>query len=500
MRQRLTIAHIISEVQPFSKSGGLATIGGSLPRAHRELGHNVLIITPYYENIVNIEGQTLEVVAENEHIELSPGIWEEVSFLKGMLPSSDVPVYFVASKKFFGERNTLYGAVNDNARFFFFDVAALHLLKLLDLKANVLHCHDWHTGLIPYFLRGRYKKDEFWHDTACLFTIHNLAFQLGHDWWAIPEGERDPGTSSLPTFDDIDRVEKINFAKRAIMNADAINTVSETYREEIMTKDFGQELNRVLKNREKIVFGIVNGIDYDDYNPLTDPGLVQHYSDKSANRKKDNKLYIQKKYGLEVDESVPLICMTSRITNQKGFDLFSLVVSTILRLNAQIIIMGDGDKALSDTLSAAEKEFPKKFAFVPFDSDMETSLYAGSDMFLLPSRFEPCGINQLIALRYGCIPIVHHIGGLADTITDFDPYEQTGNGFTFTRYDSGNLLIAIVRALETYKYKDTWKALVVFGLQQANSWIIPAQKYIELYKTTIRLKKKFMRNGGGNGK
>lgn len=488
---KLTIAHIASEVEPYSRTGGLAKVLGSLPSAHIELGYETIVITPFYEQLIPAELlKELEVVAEKVEIELSKDIFEKVTYYKIMYENT-VPVYFVAHSKFFGARSSLYGAKNDNARFMLFDIAALHLMKLINFKPTVINCHDWHTGLIPYFLKWRYKKDEFWRDTAVLFTIHNLAFQFGHDWWSIPSEHRDDGRSALPMFDD-EALEGVNFAKRGIMNADAINAVSETYREEIMTKDFGEELHRVLKNREKIVFGIVNGINYDEFNPLTDPGIYKHYSHRSVNLKRYNKKWLQRHYALEVNPDVPIICMTSRVSEQKGFKLFLKIAKILLRLPVQIIIMGDGDKKMVEDLNKIQKEYPKQFIVTPFDERFETSLYAGADMFLLPSRFEPCGINQMIALRYGCVPIVHHIGGLADTIVDYNPQQKpkAGNGFTFIRYSSVHLLIAIVRAIETYKHKRAWKELMILSLREANSWIIPAKKYIDLYKTTIKLKEK----------
>ncbi len=487
----LNIAHISAEVEPFSKTGGLANVLGSLPKAHKDLGHKVIVITPYYERVLADSGavsdHTFEIIAENVPIELTQDIWDEVNFLKTV--HDGVPLYFVDHKKYFGDKTKIYGDKNENARFMLFDVAALHLLKIINFRPDIIHCHDWHTGLIPYFLKWRYQKDDFWKDTATLFTIHNLSYQLGHNWWEIPPDERDDGRSTLTPFDD-PWTERINFAKRAILHADAINAVSETYREEILTRDFGEELHRVLKNREENVFGIVNGINYNDYNPLTDPGLHMHYSDKSVTRKRHNKKWLQKHYRLTVDAEAPLICMTSRIVEQKGFKLFSSIVQTLLHNGTQIIIMGDGDKEIVAGLKKIEKEFPDQFVIVPFDRTFETSLYAGADIFLLPSRFEPCGINQMIALRYGCIPVVHHIGGLADTIIDFDPQTNDGNGFTFTKYDAAHLLMATTRALETFRHKKIWKSLMVRGFRQANSWTIPAQKYIDLYHATIKLHKK----------
>lgn len=491
MSKTLTIVHIAAEAEPFSKSGGLANVLGSLPKAHSDLGHNVVVITPYYEQIILEKDRGMhnfDIICQDELIEITRDHWEKVTYLKS--EHAGVPVYFIAHKKFFSERTSLYGGKNENARFMLFDVAALHLLKKINLHADIINCHDWHTGLIPYFLNGRYRKDPFWKETATLFTIHNLSYQLGHNWWDIPSEERDDGRSKLTPFTD-PWTEKINFAKRGIIHANAVNAVSETYREEILTKDFGEELHRTLKNREKTVYGIVNGIDYNDYNPLTDAGLHTHYSDKSVSRRKYNKKWLQKHYGLEVNSDIPLLCTTSRIVEQKGFKLLGIIIRSLLELSTQIIVMGDGDKKITEELQKIQNEYPDQFKIEPFDHARETSLYAGADIFLLPSRFEPCGINQMISLRYGCIPVVHHIGGLADTIVDYDPRTKFGNGFTFEKYDARHFLIAVVRAIENYKHKNNWRTLIIRGLRQANSWIIPAQKYIDLYYTTIRLKKRW---------
>ena len=497
MQKKLSIAQIAAEVEPFSKTGGLANVMGSLPRSLRQLGHKVIVITPYYENVSNIEGQALEVILENEPVEVTQGIFETVTYLKGHLPDSKVLVYFISDNKKFPRtkelNGKLYGAADDNAKFLLFDVAALHLLEILDWKPDIIHCHDWHTGLIPYMIKNRYKKNPFWKKTSTLFTIHNLVYQFGHDWWLVPEDLRDDGRTPLPAFIDSEKIERVNFAKRAILNADAINAVSETYRDEILTKDFGEDLHNILKRREDRIFGIVNGINYNDFNPLTDTGIYKHYSHKSVGRKKDNKVHIQKYYKLKTGKQIPLITMTSRIAEQKGFGLLPEVIPSLMSLGAQMIVMGDGDEKIISFLQDMQKQFPKQFVYTLFDASMETSLYAGADIFLLPSRFEPCGVNQLVALRYGCIPVVHHIGGLADTIVDFDPRTRVGNGFTTTRYDAASLLVAIARAIETYKHKDVWRKLVVSGLREANSWIIPAKKYSELYRVTRRLRNKRMK-------
>ena len=487
-KRKLKIVHIASEIDPFSKTGGLANVIRSLPKAHKRLGHEVIIISPYYSAIIDKNKFGLKEYKNNVKIDTTHQKIYEVNYYQGE-SMKDLPVYFVGNEKFFGVKKNLYGSKHENLRFMLFDLGALQLLKELNWQPDIIHCHDWHTGLIPYFLRGRFKNDEFWNKTTIVYTIHNLVFQLGHNWWSIKNEDRDDGRSSLPSTDD-PKLENINFAKRGIINPDVINTVSETYRDEILTKDFGEDLHRVLKNRESRVYGIVNGIDYNEYNPLLDPGLIKHYSDKSINYKKPNKEKLQKTLHLKIDNDIPIICMTSRIAEQKGFLLLMDIVKSLLRMNVQLVIMGDGDKTIINFFQKLNKKYPKKLTIIPFDEKMETLIYAGADMFVLPSRFEPCGINQMIALRYGCIPIVHHIGGLADTIIDFSPNNKKGNGFTFKKYNSYDLLIAITRALEIYKYPDIWNKLVVFGMQEANSWKIPALKYIDLYKVALKIKER----------
>ena len=487
----LRVAHIASEVNPFSKTGGLGSVLGSLPRAQKDLKVDVIIVTPFYEKIIDPKAYALESLGTSEKIELEPGIFETVFFYRGFLGEEKVPVYFIGNKKFFGcHHKTLYDAGNDNARFLFFNIASLFLLKKIDFQPDVVHCHDWHSGIVPYLLKTRYKKDQFWNKTATLFTIHNLSFQLGHNWRNIPPEKIDNVRSKLPSFLDSKNLENLNFAKRAINYADAINAVSETYRTEILKKTFGENLDKLLRRKKRILFGIVNGIDYDDYNPLTDLGLVRRYSSRSVQLKKYNKKFLQKHYGLTVDAKNPLLCTTSRISEQKGFKLILKIIRTVLLRGAQFIIMGDGDEKTIAQFKELQKEFPGQLVYTPFDQERETLLYAGAEIFLLPSRFEPCGINQMIALRYGCVPIVHSIGGLADTVIDYDPQTKTGNGFGFKHYDATNLLIAIIRAIENYKHARAWKNLSIAGLKEANSWKIPAQKYIDLYATVILLKKR----------
>ena len=487
--------HAAGEVDPFFRSGGLGIVVPALAHAERELGHTVAIVAPYYAALIpkKLKKQfKIELIGSTD-LEFKNGepdsTIEPVEFYKCVLEDG-VVMYFVSHKRFFLRQKSLYGRRNDNARFYLFDAAVLALLRTLEQAPDILHCHDWHTGLIPFLLRTKFKSDAFWDATTTVFTIHNLTFQFGHDWSRAP---RDEGYSALPLPGNSKKMEVINFAKRAILNADIINTVSETYREEILAKDFGEELHRILKNRQKRVFGIINGIDYEAYNPLTDPGIRKHYSDKSIERKAANKKWLQKHFKLAVEAETPLVVMTSRIAEQKGYALLKQSIEPLLSHGTQFIIMGNGDKEFIEFFERVAAQHPKSFVIVPFQAKYETALYAGGDLLLLPSRFEPCGINQMIALRYGCIPVGHHIGGLVDTIHDYDPRTKEGNGFVFKKYDSESLTLAVARAVENFKHHDSWHELIVTGMQEANSWRLPAQSYIGLYQKGIQLHKKYNR-------
>ncbi|PIS04853.1 MAG: hypothetical protein COT81_04315 [Candidatus Buchananbacteria bacterium CG10_big_fil_rev_8_21_14_0_10_42_9] len=496
-KNKLSIVHITSEVSPFSQTGGLGDVARSLPKAIKRLGHEVMVITPLYEQIIDAKKQKLKLLFEEVAITLSEGIETKVNFWVGELMPG-LKVYFVANKQYFGRKKELYGSKHENARFMLFDLAALKLLRLLQKEIDIIHCHDWPTGLVPYFLKKRYQKDPILKNAATIYTIHNMTFQLGQPWWLIPRRYRDDGYGRMPPFKHGPKLERVNFAKRAIINTDMINTVSEQYAKEILTKDFGQDLHIILKNRKDRLFGIVNGIDYKDYNPKTDPGLYRNYDAKSLDKKYLNKTYLQKYFKLPQNKDVPLVGMVTRVAEQKGFDLLFKIIDTVLKMDVQIFIMGTGDKKYEATLKSLMKKYPNKFsANLEFDAKRATLAYAGSDMFLMPSRFEPCGLGQLISLRYGSVPIVRATGGLVDTVTDFDAATGHGDGFVFIDYNAQGLLVALTRALETYKHKKQWRNLVLNGMAISSSWQVPAEKYVELYRRAIRFSQ---HNGKSNGK
>ncbi|MFW0838151.1 MAG: glycogen synthase [Candidatus Komeilibacteria bacterium] len=485
MPKSLKIAQIASEVAPYSKSGGLGVVARSLPKAIKRLGHDVVVITPFYEKVINKEQYNLRLIKEGWDIKIDKKNTVKVDVYRGWLMEG-LPIYFIGNKQYFSKKKSLYGSKNENARFYLFDLAALELLKMINYAPDIIHCHDWHSGLVPELLQERYKKDKNFHSTATLYTIHNLMYQLGHDWWSIPSRLRDDGKAPLPLFNE-NSIERINFVKRAILRADLINAVSENYAVEIMTKDFGEDLHIILKNRQAKLFGIVNGIDYDVYNPEKDPGIIRNYNYKKIQHKADNKAWLQKFLSLPVRLETPVIAMVTRITEQKGFDLLDKIIEPLLTQPLQIAILGGGDKKLISSLKKIQKNYPDQLGIYPkFTSKYETSFYAGSDMLLMPSRFEPCGLGQLISLRYGSVPIVRATGGLADTVQNFNPKNESGNGFVFNNYSSKELLIAIIRALENYKHSRAWKNLVIKGMKISNSWEIPAQKYEVLYNKAIK--------------
>ncbi|MDD4902437.1 MAG: glycogen/starch synthase [Patescibacteria group bacterium] len=487
MPQKLKIASVSAELSPFTKTGGLADVAGSLPKAFFEQGAEVICITPFYAQAIDREKFELKLIGENVELRINSEETVNVSYWQGWLEEG-LPVYFIENAKYFSRKKELYGSQHENARFFVFDLAALKLLSLLKFSADIIHCHDWQAGLIPYFLKTDFRYSDTLAKTKTVYTIHNLVFQLGHDWWEVPAEKRDSGHTPLPLLADPD-LEFINFAKRAILSADAITTVSETYREEIMTNESGEDLHRILTNRQDRFFGIVNGINEAAWNPDNDPGLYCNYSRKNFSLKEENKKSFQKKFGLTVDTGLPIACGTSRMTFQKGFELILETLPHLLELDLQIVLIGACGKEYLGRLKKIANQHPKKILLLPTHEDCmkyETFAYAASDFFLMPSEYEPCGLNQMIAMRYGCVPIVHRVGGLNDTVNDYNPVTGRGTGFAFDRSDSYQFYGAVIRAMEEYGHKERWKKIVAEIMEKSNAWEIPAKKYLKLFRKIIK--------------
>jgi len=490
MPKPLKILFITTELEPFCKAGGLGDVSRSLPKALSAMGHDVKIIMPLH-GVIDEDKHNIKLVEKDLKARIDKNNKINFRIKKGYL-TENLPIYFIDKYRYFRSRGKIYGYDDGNQRFMFFCFAALKTIeKINSLQPDIIHCNDWQTGLIPYLLKTRFNnKDEF-RKIRTVFTIHNLTFQMGKDWWTIKKREWDDSVSDIPDFNDKYKIDRINFTKRGILNADIVNTVSEQYAKEVTQQKFGQELHDILleKYEEKRFYGIINGIDYKEYNPKTDPGLKARYDYNSLDKKNINKKYLQEKFGFEIDGNIPLIAMATRITEQKGFDLIIEIIDALLRLKMQLILVGSADPYYKKIFKKLSKKNPKKVAArLQFETKNITSVYAGSDMFLMPSRFEPCGLGQMISLRYGSIPIVRETGGLSDTITNYNPRTGQGNGFVFKTYDSKDLLVAVTRALENYKYKNAWLKLVRNGMQESFSWEVPAKKYVILYRKALKLK------------
>jgi starch synthase len=479
----LRILFVASEGVPFVKLGGPADVIGALPKALRRLGHDVRVVLPRYAGVDPARWQLKRVVArlrvpmESSH--------EEVAILAGEMPGG-VPVYFVDAPRFFSREN-IYGYTDDGERFILFCRAALEMTRRLGWAPDLLHCHDWHTAIIPNWMRTLYRDDPHLANTATVFTIHNLAFQ-GIFGYRILEiaGVAEQGFI-YPAVSELANV--VDLMGRGIHYADIVSTVSPRYAREILTPQFGERLDPILRERSDRLYGILNGIDAEAFDPATDRALVAPFDAFALGRRAANKRALQEQMRLPADPRVPLIGMVSRLADQKGLDLLDPLLQPLIEQGAQLVISGTGDQHYHQLLERTALRHPRQVAVrLTFENDLSQRIYAGSDVFLMPSRFEPCGLSQMLAMRYGSIPIVHQTGGLADTVQELDPAAETGNGFTFARYDQYHLFAAIMRALEAYRFPDPWRQLMLRAMLADYSWDASAEQYVALYRRAQELR------------
>jgi len=350
----------------------------------------------------------------------------------------------------------------------------------------VINCNDWHTGLIPVYLKTIYSGDEFYKNIKTVYSIHNIAYQGAFDkskllhaglWWDIF------------TMDKIEFYDMVNFMKGGIVFADKVNTVSEKYREEIMTPEFGYNLDGVLRNRQQDVVGILNGIDYSAWDPKTDKLLYNNYSEETIEDKENVKKRLLEENGLKYVEGVPLLGLVSRLDDQKGLDFIAAIIDDMMRLNIQFVLLGTGEERYHHMFNHLKSKYPEKLGVnIKFDNKIAHNIYAGSDMFLMPSRFEPCGLGQLISLKYGTIPIVRETGGLADTVKQYNFKTRQGNGFVFSGYNPWDLLHAIRMAADSYKNRTVWKRIMNNGMKQDFAWEGSAEHYVALYEKAMGIR------------
>ncbi len=487
MDKPLRVLMATPEAVPFAKTGGLADVAGALPKFLQPLGCDLRLVMPYYR-VVRESGRPLQSLDLGEGLEIPVGDeMIQAEIYEGQL-TKDIPVYFVGCEEFF-DRSSLYGTSKgdyfDNAeRFIFFSKAVLALSRNMDFAPDVIHHHEWQTGLIPAYLKTVYQSDSFFSHTATVFTLHNIAYQ------GVFRKEKFRLTG-LPaeTYnpEGIEFWERINLMKAGIVYADMINTVSQKYSDEIQTPEYGYGLEGILKKRRGDLCGILNGVDYADWDPSHDPYLVRTYRLEDLSGKKECKRDVLKDFELPSSlESRPLFGMISRLADQKGFDLLADIVEELFSLDIGFILLGTGEQKYHDLFKQLAQKYPRKAGVrLAYDDRLAHKIEAGADLFLMPSKYEPCGLNQIYSLKYGTIPVVRATGGLEDTIQDYDSVKRHGNGFKFVRYRGQDFLDQIKRAIDFYHRPDHWRQLIHNAMEADFSWERSAAAYLQLYQRAI---------------
>ena len=469
-----------SECVPFIKTGGLADVCGALPKEFSKEEWDVRVVIPNYSCIPEKFRNQFQYVT---HFYMCAGNYIQnkyVGILKYELDG--VTYYFIDNQEYF-TCDTPYGDIRyDIEKFVFFDKAVLSMLKQIDFRPDLIHCHDWETGLIPVYLKNEFQADSFYWGMKSIITIHNLKFQ---GVWDVKTMKGLTGFSAdLFAPDKLEFHKDANMLKGGLVYADYITTVSETYAQEIQTPQYGEGLDGLLSARHMDLRGIVNGIDYDIWNPETDGKIDTNYSIKDVHKgKAANKRALQEALGLTVDENKMLIGLISRLTDQKGLDLIAEVMEQIVDDNTQFVVIGTGDERYENMFRHYAWKYPNKVsANIYYADEMSHKLYAAADAFLMPSRFEPCGLTQMMAFRYGTVPIVRETGGLKDTVEPYNEYEETGTGFSFTNYNAHEMLGAIRYAEEIYyDRKRSWNKIAERAMKADFSWSHSAKEYEKLY-------------------
>lgn len=475
----MNILIVASEAHPFIKTGGLGDVIGALPVALNDLGADVRVVIPNYrdikkeikENLKYIDNFTVNVGWRNQYCGILEYEHEGVKF-------------YLLDNEYYFNRGGLYGYYDDGEKFAFFDRAVLEFVKHIDWVPDILHCNDWQTGMVPVLLKLEYSKEEKFKNMKTMFSIHNLFFKGMFDPKVLPE----LFGYDYESFNNgsLEHYGAVSFLKGGINYADKVTTVSKSYAEEIKTPEYGEQLEGLLRYRSSVLEGIVNGIDYKEYNPEEDKYIYSTYSVNDLENKKINKEELQKELGLTVNKDVPMVGLVSRLTHQKGCDLIINILEELLKEYIQVVVLGTGDYMYEESFKSFQGRYPNKIsANIKFSNELAHKIYAASDMFLMPSLFEPCGLGQLIALRYGSIPIVRETGGLKDTVTPYNEYDETGNGFGFKNYRFEELLNIIKYALKIYENKDKWNNIVRQAMSADNSWEKSAKEYIEIYNKLI---------------
>ncbi|MGB4704395.1 MAG: glycogen synthase GlgA [Candidatus Saccharicenans sp.] len=483
-KTKMKVVFLTPEMAPLAKTGGLADVTGALPKYLSRFPEiEVAAVMPLYREVRKKNFALEQVFPQLEA--RWPG--QEKSFSVFEYRAEGFRVYLIDNPYYF-DRDYLYGTPEgdypDNGeRFAFFSLAALETLRALSFRPDIIHAHDWQSALSFAYLRAVPGGDDFFCPTRLLFTIHNLAYQ-----GLFPREilERVGLPASLFNPEDLEFYGKVNYLKAGLFYSDAISTVSPSYSREIQTPEFGCGLEGVLRKRSDRLFGILNGIDYHEWNPETDPALSAHYSKDNPTGKSVCRMELLRRFNFPADSTWPVVGMVSRLAGQKGFDLLVKSLDELLKKEAFLIILGTGESGIQNLLLEAQKKYPDRLGLkIAFDDRLARLIYAGSDYFLIPSRYEPCGLTQMYSLRYGTVPVVRSTGGLKDTVFEFDPATLKGNGFLFEDYQPEALVSAVSRALAFYRREPFWSKLILNGMECDFSWEKSAAEYLHLYRRML---------------
>ncbi len=476
------VLFVSSEAVPFIKTGGLADVAGSLPKYFDKERYDVRVMLPKYLCISEKWRSQMKYVT-HFYMDLA---WRSQYVGVLEMEYAGVHYYFIDNEFYFAGPKP-YGYIHEDIeKFAFFSKAALSAMPLLGFKPDIVHCHDWQTGLVPVYMKERFHDGEFFRDMKSIMTIHNLKFQGIWDLKKVKD------ITGLPpyffTSDKLEAYGDANYLKGGIVYADAVTTVSDSYAEEIKTPFYGEHLDGLMRARSNCLTGIVNGIDYEEFNPATDTRIVSNYNQKTFRKEKPkNKKALQQELGLEVNDKKFMIGIVSRLTDQKGFDLIAYMMDQICAEDVQLVILGTGESQYENMFRHFAWKYPDRVsANIYYSEDMSHKIYASCDAFLMPSLFEPCGLSQLMSLRYGTVPIVRETGGLKDTVEPYNEYESTGTGFSFANYNAHEMMNTINYAKHVfYNNKREWNKIVDRGMLKDFSWTSSAKKYQKLYDNLL---------------
>jgi len=487
----MKVAIVASECAPFAKTGGLADVVGTLPKYLAALGVDVKVFIPKYDSI-DEKKFNLQLVDDIGVMDVRvAGFPRSVKIFSTTIPGSQVKIYFIDFPEYYHRGKIYTENWDEDERFILLNKAVIELCQRLKWGPDVFHCNDWQTGLLPLFVKDNYSWDRLFDHSTFLYSIHNIGYPGRFSFDTLMKAELRPeyGQGGLLDYDN-----SFCMMKGGILLSEIISTVSETYAKEVLTPAFGSGMEQYLQLREKDFFGVLNGIDTEEWNPETDKHIPFHFSQNDLGNKKKNKQFLLEKTTLTFNEHLPVIGIISRLVPQKGFDLIADAIQELMQLDAQWVILGSGDEKFELLFKAMNNTLPEKcWTYLGFNNELAHLIEAGADMFLMPSHYEPCGLNQMYSLRYGTVPIVRKTGGLADTVQDWHEYQSygqdIGNGFSFNDATGYALHATVKRAIDSFHIPEEWKKIQLNGMSKDFSWDHSAKEYVRLYELAIAKKK-----------